>query len=83
MKGFSPTEPGDFDPVLQELSFDSLVTSHRVTVHVREDTVVEETEIFFANLSASPGEFGARIDSNDSVIEIIDDDCKLVWIYLV
>ncbi len=64
---------------MQILEFGSTVgstTSHSVTIQLRDDAIVEDTEYFFVTTAPASGELGAFVLQNSSEIQILDDDGK-------
>ncbi len=76
-------DPGDFVAYSETLEFGpefGAVTTYSVTVQVRNDAAVENTEAFFVTVTPGPGELGALVLQNSSLVQIVDNDGKhIVW----
>ena len=70
--------PADYTSLTQLLTFNPSTTRHSVSIPITDDSVFEPTERFIVRLSDITSDINVAIRPTEAVIEIIDDDCKLV-----
>ena len=74
----SPTAPGDYMGVSDEVTFGADETVKEVEVPIQQDNVVEGVELFTATLSPVSGSIGVRIGGQgEATATITDNDSEM------
>ena len=68
------TASEDYFPLTQEVTFSAEETVKKVTVRIRNDSVLEGAEQFTAILSPIAGPVGVEIRQRNATATIVDDD---------
>ena len=58
------------------MTFAPTQASQVVMVPIIDDSVGEDTELFFAQLLVPAGQSGVVLSADMAIVEITDDDCK-------